>query len=193
MHPRLLILDNYDSFTYNLVQIVESHGKWAVDVVKNDRLKLPDVEKYEKILFSPGPGLPSEAAIMGEIIRRYGETKSILGICLGLQAIVASYGGRLFNLQHVYHGIKQRITILDRSEALFGAVPAEFEAGLYHSWAIDKQYIPQCLKITAVSENNIVMAVSHKRFDIKGLQFHPESYMTPNGQQILANWLQARS
>lgn len=192
MQPRLLILDNYDSFTYNLVQIVESHCNWAFDVVKNDQISLREVEKYQKILFSPGPGLPSEAGMMEKIILTFGERKSILGICLGLQAIVETFGGRLFNLPEVYHGIKQQITILDRSEALFEGIPVEFEAGLYHSWAAEKEFIPQCLRITALSKNNIVMAVSHKHFDIKGVQFHPESYMTSYGPKMLINWLNAK-
>jgi anthranilate synthase component II len=189
MQPRLLILDNYDSFTYNLVQIVETHSNWAFDVVMNDRIQLEEVGSYDKILFSPGPGLPSEAGIMEKIIQIYGATKSIFGICLGLQAIVESFGGRLMNLPVVYHGIKQRITIVDRSEAIFKSLPPDFEAGLYHSWAADKNSIPACLKITALSEDGIVMAVSHERYDIKGVQFHPESYMTEHGQTIISNWL----
>lgn len=192
MQPRLLILDNYDSFTYNLVQIVETHSNWAFDVIKNDRFQMEDVSKYDKILFSPGPGLPSEADIMGKIIRSCGKTKSILGICLGLQAIVEYFGGRLINLPAVYHGIRQRITIVDRSEFLFDGISPAFEAGLYHSWAAYKDSIPSCLKITALSEDGIVMAVSHNRLDIKGVQFHPESYMTEHGPKILANWLNNR-
>lgn len=190
MQPRLLILDNYDSFTYNLVQIIDSRSRWAFDVVKNDQVSLPDVENYQKILFSPGPGLPSQSGMMKEIILRFGETKSILGICLGMQAIVEAFGGRLINLPEVYHGIKQEITILDRNEVLFQGIPGDFTAGLYHSWAAEKESIPECLKITAISNDEIVMAVSHKFFDIKGVQFHPESYMTATGPQLLDNWLQ---
>ena len=192
MHPRLLILDNYDSFTYNLVQIVEAHGGWAFDVVQHDQLQLPEVGKYRKILFSPGPGLPSEAGMMEKIILSFGETKSILGICLGMQAIVESFGGRLVNLPFVYHGIRKQIKILDRGEVLFDSIPDVFEAGLYHSWAADKACIPQCLKITALSDNDIVMAVAHQHYDIKGVQFHPESYMTTFGPQLLANWLDTK-
>ena len=189
MRPKLLILDNYDSFTYNLVQIVESNSNWTFDVVKNDQLTISDIERYQKILFSPGPGLPSEAGIMEAIILGFGKTKSILGICLGMQAIVEAFGGSLVNLPKVYHGIKQQITVLDRSEALFDGIPADFEVGLYHSWAADKKFIPQCLKITAISNDDIVMALSHREFDIKGVQFHPESYMTAYGTQLLRNWL----
>lgn len=192
MRPRLLILDNYDSFTYNLVQIVESHSNWTFDVVKNDQLTISDIERYQKILFSPGPGLPSEAGIMEAIILGFGKTKSILGICLGMQAIVEAFGGSLVNLPKVYHGIKQQITVVDRSEALFDGIPDGFEVGLYHSWAADKEFMPQCLKITAISNDDIVMALSHRHFDIKGVQFHPESYMTAYGIQMLANWLNAK-
>jgi anthranilate synthase component II len=189
MHPRLLILDNYDSFTYNLVQIVETHSNWAFDVVKNDCIQMEEVGSYDKILFSPGPGLPSDAEILKRIILTYCATKSIFGICLGFQSIVESFGGRLINLPMVYHGIKQRIKVIDRSEVLFKDVPQEFEAGLYHSWAAEESSVPACLKITATSEDGIVMAVSHNRYDIKGVQFHPESYMTVKGAEILKNWL----
>lgn len=192
MRPRLLILDNYDSFTYNLVQIVELHSNWTFDVVKNDQLAISDIERYQKIMFSPGPGLPSEAGFMKAIILAFGKTKSIIGICLGMQAIVETFGGRLVNLPKVYHGIKQQITVLDRSEALFAGIPAGFDAGLYHSWAADKEFMPQCLKITAISNDDIVMALSHRHFDIKGVQFHPESYMTEYGTQMLTNWLNAK-
>jgi anthranilate synthase component II len=189
MQPRLLILDNYDSFTYNLVQIVETHSNWAFDVIKNDCVNLEEVGWYDKILFSPGPGLPEDTGIMGKIIQTFGDKKSILGICLGFQAIVESLGGQLINLPMVYHGIKQQITIVDRSEALFKGVPPDFKAGLYHSWAAERNSIPACLKITALSEDGIVMAVSHDHYDIKGVQFHPESYMTEHGPKILMNWL----
>jgi anthranilate synthase component II len=189
MQPKLLILDNYDSFTYNLVQIVESCSNKAFDVIKNDQILLEDVRKYQKILFSPGPGLPSDAGMMKKIILTYGETKSILGICLGLQAIVETFGGSLVNLAQVYHGIKQEITVQDRKEVLFAGIPDVFTAGLYHSWAAEKEFMPPCLRITASSENGIIMAVSHRYFDIKGVQFHPESYMTATGPKLLANWL----
>jgi anthranilate synthase component 2 len=189
MRPRLLIVDNYDSFTYNLVQIVENHGNWVFDVIKNDKVQLEEVGSYDKILFSPGPGLPSDAGIMAGIIKSYDKAKSILGVCLGLQAIVESYGGRLINLPTVYHGIRQRIRITDRGEAMFRGVSDFFEVGLYHSWAVDKNSIPACLKITALSADGIVMAISHKHYDIKGVQFHPESYMTLLGPVILKNWL----
>ena len=185
-------MDNYDSFTYNLVQIVEMHGNWAFDVVKNDRIPLEEVGRYDKILFSPGPGLPAEACIMKKIIQSYGETKCILGICLGLQAIVESFGGRLINLPAVYHGIRQRISIIDRNEVLFDRLSSGFKAGLYHSWAADKDSMPSSLKITALSEDGIVMAISHNRFDIKGVQFHPESYMSDEGPKIIANWLNCK-
>jgi anthranilate synthase component 2 len=165
------------------------HGNWAFEVVKNDCIKLDEVSKFDKILFSPGPGLPSGSGIMGMIIQKYGTTKSILGICLGLQAIVESFGGKLINLPNVYHGIRQRIYIVDRRDVLFKDISSGFQAGLYHSWAADKNSLPACLKITALSENEIVMAVSHVDYDIKGVQFHPESYMTEHGPKIISNWL----
>jgi len=189
MLPRLLIFDNYDSFTFNLVQIVETYSNWEFDIVKNDCIMIEDVGRYNKILFSPGPGLPSEAGIMEKILQTYGESKSILGICLGFQAIIESYGGRLINLPLVYHGIRQQITVVDSKEPLFKGMSPIFEAGLYHSWAADKISIPSCLKITAISEDGIIMAVSHNHYKIKGVQFHPESYMTDCGPKILANWL----
>lgn len=173
------------------MQIVESHSNWAFDVLRNDQVSLAEVEKYQKILFSPGPGLPKEAGMMKKIILAFGETKSILGICLGMQSIVETFGGRLFNLPKVYHGIKQQVSILAMREVLFEGIPDNFTAGLYHSWAAEKEFIPQCLKITAMSTEGIVMAVSHKEFDIKGVQFHPESYMTAYGPKLLANWLNA--
>jgi anthranilate synthase component II len=191
MQPRLLIIDNYDSFTYNLVQIVETHSNWAFDVVKNDCIMLEKINRYDKILFSPGPGLPSESGIMEKITRRYGNSKSILGICLGMQSIVESFGGQLVNLPSVYHGIKQHISILDRGEELFEDMPDCFEAGLYHSWAAEKSTMPVCLKLTAMSEDGVIMAVSHNRYKIKGVQFHPESYMTEMGPVIIANWLKS--
>jgi anthranilate synthase component II len=189
MRPRLLIVDNYDSFTYNLVQIVENHGNWVFDVIKNDKVQLEEVGSYDKILFSPGPGLPSDAGIMAGIIKSYDRTKIILGVCLGLQAIIESYGGRLINLPKVYHGIKQRIRITDRGEAMFKGIPDFFEVGLYHSWAVEKDSLPAAIKITALSDNGIVMAVSHQTCDVKGVQFHPESYMTEHGHTIISNWL----
>jgi anthranilate synthase component 2 len=189
MQHKLLIVDNYDSFTYNLVQIIGEHLQWVVDVVKHDNIKLESVQEYDKIIFSPGPGVPADYNILKEIIDFYSANKSILGICLGHQAIVKAFGGKIFNLEKVYHGIKQKINILGVDDYLFKGLANEIEAGLYHSWAASPNYIPSCLKITALSSNNIIMAVSHNKYDVKGLQFHPESFMTLTGRQILFNWL----
>jgi anthranilate synthase component II len=189
MKHKLLIVDNYDSFTYNLVQIVKEHTGWDVDVIKHDKIKLKSVQEYDKIIFSPGPGVPSDYSILKEIIDVYSANKSILGICLGHQAIVEAFGGKIYNLEKVYHGIKQKINILDLDDYLFKDLPNEIEAGLYHSWAASQDQMPSCLKITVVSSNNIIMAVSHNKYDVKGLQFHPESYMTKTGRQMLFNWL----
>ena len=188
MPHKVLIVDNYDSFTYNLVQIVNEHGGWKTDIVKHDVLKLESIEDYEKIIFSPGPGVPDDYKMMQQILHKYSNCKSILGICLGHQAIVEAFGGEIFNLEKVYHGIKQPINILDANDYLFANIPIQLKVGLYHSWAA-KEPLPFCLNITAISSKNIIMAISHKQYDVKGLQFHPESYMTTNGKNILFNWL----
>jgi len=189
MLHKLLIVDNYDSFTYNLKQIVNDYAGWETDVLKHNVINLESVQKYDKIILSPGPGVPADYKILWEIINKYSSKKSILGICLGHQAIVEAFGGKIFNLEKVYHGIKQQINILDTNDYLFSDIPSQIEAGLYHSWAVSEKKLPSCLKITAMSSNNVIMAISHKELDIKGLQFHPESYMTPFGRQILFNWL----
>jgi anthranilate synthase component II len=188
MRLRVLILDNYDSFTYNLVQLVEESNAIPV-VIKNDQLSLDEVGGYDKILFSPGAGIPSEIPIMKRILEHYGRTKSILGICLGHQAIAEAYGAKLFNMPEVLHGKKFRIEITDRNDYLFKNLPESFEVGLYHSWAVDKHYLPKTIKITATSSNGIIMALSHLTDDVKGIQFHPESYMTEYGKGIINNWL----
>jgi anthranilate synthase component 2 len=167
MLHKLLIVDNYDSFTYNLKQIVNDYAGWETDVLKHNVINLESVQKYDKIILSPGPGVPADYKILWEIINKYSSKKSILGICLGHQAI----------------------NILDTNDYLFSDIPSQIEAGLYHSWAVSEKKLPSCLKITAMSSNNVIMAISHKELDIKGLQFHPESYMTPFGRQILFNWL----
>ena len=189
MRPRILILDNYDSFTYNLLQLVEENGGIAV-VVKNDQIILDSVADYDKILFSPGAGIPSDFPIMKQIVEQYRQLKSILGICLGHQAIAEAYGGRLYNMSEVLHGKKHQITVKDQTDYLFRGLPETFEVGLYHSWAVDPQHMPETVKITAVSANGIIMALSHYTDDVKGIQFHPESYMTGYGYQIIRNWIQ---
>jgi anthranilate synthase component II len=189
MALRLLVIDNYDSFTWNLVQLLKEAGVKNLVVAKNDELQASNASYFDKILFSPGPGLPSEVPLMAEIIEKYKDTKSILGICLGHQAIAEAFGGKLKNLDNVYHGIKHRMKITDHSEYLFSGIADGFEAGLYHSWVVDQASLPSDLKVTVVSESGLLMGIAHRRYDIRGLQFHPESYMTPVGKQIIENWL----
>ncbi len=186
--PRLLILDNYDSFTYNLVQLVEQHGGWQFDVFMNDEINIDQVAEYDKILLSPGPGLPAEAGIMPEIFRQYASEKSILGICLGHHAFAEAFGGFLFNFKQAVHGVQRTVSIL-APDILFQKLPPNFEVGLYHSWAVQKEHLPKELIITAMSDKGVIMAMKHKTYDIHSVQFHPESIMTPYGREILWNWL----
>jgi anthranilate synthase component II len=186
---KLLVIDNFDSFTYNLVQIVEQSTKVDYSVVTHDKVNLDEVNKFDKILLTPGPGLPNEYPAMEKVIRTYSGSKVILGICLGHQAIGQAFGAELFNQNFVAHGITKKIIINDPSDYLFRGLPSEINVGLYHSWAVSKSNIPDKLKITAVSEDGVIMALSHKHYDVKGVQFHPESVMTPFGKQIIGNWL----
>lgn len=183
------MVDNYDSFTFNLVQIIEQSGLCEFDVIKNDKINLSGVNQYDKIIFSPGPGVPSENPIMKKIIENFSSSKSILGICLGFQAIAESYGGKLINMNSVSHGITKEIFLIDQSEYLFADLPKNISVGLYHSWEVSSEDFPDELKITALSSDGIIMALSHKTLDVKGVQFHPESIMTPFGKKILLNWL----
>lgn len=184
----LLILDNYDSFTYNLVHIVRSLG-CDIDVYRNDEIALAHVEQYDKIMLSPGPGIPSEAGIMKQIIASYGPNKAILGICLGHQGIAEVYGGKLFNMPRVLHGVTSPVSVVDPNEYLFKGIPSTFQATHYHSWAVDPETVLDNLKITAKNNAGIIMALRHVEYDIRGIQFHPESVMTPDGKKIIANWL----
>lgn len=185
---KLLVLDNYDSFTYNLVHLIEKTSNLPFDVVKNDQIALPEIEKYSKILLSPGPGLPSQAGIMPELLKAYSAKKSILGVCLGLQAIGETFGCRLKNLETVFHGLATPVK-LTAQDVLFEKCPASFVAGRYHSWVIDEKTIPPDLIVTAVDEHNHIMALKHQQFDVRGVQFHPESILSEYGEQILHNWL----
>ncbi|RMF29745.1 MAG: aminodeoxychorismate/anthranilate synthase component II [Bacteroidetes bacterium] len=188
----LLVLDNYDSFTYNLVQYVcELLGR-PVDVFRNDAISLEAVAAYDCVILSPGPGIPSEAGIMPELIRRYGHEKGILGVCLGHQAIGEAFGGKLLNLSQVFHGVETPIDIVAEDDMLFRGIPSPFVAGRYHSWVVDREHLPECLQITALDDTGSIMALKHKIYNIRGVQFHPESIMTPLGKQILKNWLDAQ-
>jgi anthranilate synthase component II len=186
---KILVLDNYDSFTYNLVHYLEKMGAEEVHVFRNDKISIEEVNAYDKILLSPGPGIPSEAGILPELIKHYAGKKSILGVCLGQQAIAEAFGGSIFNLDKVYHGVATPIQIT-KKDSLFDHIPEKFLAGRYHSWAVDKN-LPSDLEILAVDENQNIMALRHKTFDVKGVQFHPESILTEHGEQLIKNWLSA--
>ncbi len=185
---KILVLDNYDSFTYNLVHVVRALG-FTPDVFRNDKIALDAVAGYDKILLSPGPGIPDEAGIMKEVIRTYGKTKSILGICLGHQGLAEVYGASLFNIPNVLHGVTSQVTVLDQEELLFRGVAQPFQATHYHSWAVKPDSIAQELVVTATNPEGLIMGLRHRQFDVRGLQFHPESIMTTEGPKMIANWL----
>ena len=186
---KILVLDNYDSFTYNLVHIVRELGYGdQMEVYRNDKIDLADVEQYDKILLSPGPGIPEEAGIMPELLKQYGPTKSILGICLGHQAIGEAFGAEIYNIGEVLHGIPMK-NIVQKKDYLFEGLPQEFMGARYHSWAIKRSTLNGQLDLIASDENGEVMGVAHKEYHVRGLQFHPESVLTENGKQIIKNWL----
>lgn len=186
---RILLIDNYDSFTHNIEHLIKKLD-FDVDVLRNDAFYIEDIENYDKIIISPGPGVPSEANQILEIIRKYHHSKSILGICLGHQAISEAFNGKLKNLSKVYHGISSEITILDSDQKIFKNIPKQIDVARYHSWAIDENCIGDNLKITSIAEDGTIMSITHKEYDVQGIQFHPESILTPFGEQILKNWLE---
>ncbi|ANE49831.1 anthranilate synthase component II [Flavisolibacter tropicus] len=202
---KILVFDNYDSFTYNLVHLVKKIVTDQVDVYRNDEIPLEEVAAYDKIILSPGPGLPSEAGELLPLINAYASQKSILGVCLGHQAIGEAFGGKLINLKQVYHGVatpvvigkresatgneSQRFPIHDSRKGLFEGLGDQMDVGRYHSWVISEEGFPEELEVTARDENDYIMALQHKSFDVQGVQFHPESVLTPLGEQILRNWL----
>ncbi len=192
---KILVFDNYDSFTYNLVHLVEKIIDNKVDVFRNDQIPMEKVGEYDRIILSPGPGLPSEAGMMLPLIKNYAASKAILGVCLGHQAIAEVFGGRLMNLTKVYHGVASPITIIPQNRGnnintdLFEGVSNGFLAGRYHSWVVDPNGFPDSLEVTATDANGQIMALRHKDYDILGVQFHPESVLTPSGEQIMRNWL----
>ncbi|MEZ5045084.1 MAG: aminodeoxychorismate/anthranilate synthase component II [Saprospiraceae bacterium] len=189
---KVLVLDNYDSFTYNLVQYIQEILAQKVDVFRNDEISLDQVEDYDFIILSPGPGLPKDAGIMPALIKRYASTKSILGVCLGHQAIGEAFGGQLENLASVFHGVETPVQVTVDDEILFQDMPKEFQAGRYHSWVVSQDAFPSDLEVTAEAENGVIMAMRHKTYDIKGVQFHPESIMTKHGKKMLSNLLLSR-
>jgi len=186
---KILVFDNYDSFTYNLVHLVEKILHQKVEVYRNDQIPLEDVKAYDKIILSPGPGIPEEAGLLLPLIKEYAATKSILGVCLGHQAIGQAFGGQLINLSTVYHGVATPVQVINRSKPLFNGLPDEFEVGRYHSWVVSEEGFPKDLEITARDANNFIMGLQHKTYDVQGVQFHPESVLTPRGEEILRNWL----
>jgi anthranilate synthase component 2 len=185
---KILVFDNYDSFTYNLVHLVEKITHQKVTVVRNDQIALEDVAAYDKIILSPGPGIPSEAGLLLPLIKQYAASKPILGVCLGHQAIGEAFGATLENLSTVYHGVATPIKI-DNSNYLFSGLAEKIEVGRYHSWVIANKNLPAVLKVTATDENGLIMAIEHESYDVCGVQFHPESVLTPNGEAIIKNWL----
>jgi anthranilate synthase component 2 len=186
---QILVLDNYDSFTYNLVQYIERIVKEPVDVYRNDQIPIGEVERYDKILISPGPGIPVESGITLELVRRYGATKSILGVCLGHQAIGEAYGGTLRNLSRVYHGVTGRMKQIVKGDYLFEGIPEEFDAGRYHSWIVESETLPPELEVTVKNDEGLIMALRHREYDVRGVQFHPESVLTEYGGKMILNWI----
>jgi anthranilate synthase component 2 len=203
---KILVFDNYDSFTYNLVHLVEKIMHQKTDVYRNDQIPLEKIKEYDKIILSPGPGIPEEAGLLLPLIKEYASSKSILGVCLGHQAIGEAFGGKLVNLETVYHGVATPVKIVRRqtsnvnneknshltshvSRNLFEGLPDELEAGRYHSWIVSDENFPEELEVTVRDENNYIMGLQHKTFDVQGVQFHPESVLTPMGEAILRNWL----
>lgn len=185
----ILIIDNYDSFTYNLVQIVEENFTGKIDIYRNDEINSEVAQQYDGVILSPGPGIPDEAGNLKSIIQDLSPTKNMLGVCLGLQAIAEVFGGKLINLEEVYHGVKTKMKVVQPNDILFQNVPQEFEAGRYHSWVVDTKNVPDEMEVTCIDENNQVMAIRHKKYNVRGVQFHPESVMTKYGKQMIINFL----
>lgn len=187
---RILVFDNYDSFTYNLVHLVEKLLQQKVEVYRNDAIALEKVKEYDKIILSPGPGIPSEAGLLLPLIKEYAASKSILGVCLGHQAIGEAFGGKLVNLSTVYHGVATPVRVIKRGE-LFDGLPDTLEVGRYHSWVVSDEGFPGELEVTARDEHDYIMGLRHRTLDVQGVQFHPESVLTPAGEQLIKNWLKA--
>ena len=188
---KLLLLDNYDSFTYNLVHLIEQFVGVEVSVHRNNEFNVEDAYRYDKILLSPGPGLPDDAGVLKRLIREMTGKKSIFGVCLGMQAIAEVFGGSLFNLDKVQHGIGSITTVTDPSEILFKDLPLQFLSGRYHSWMVNKENLPDCFQITSVDSNQQIMSLRHKEFELCGVQFHPESVLTEYGKEMIGNWINA--
>ena len=186
---KILVFDNYDSFTYNLVHAVRKLGYTDIEVHRNDQIALADIARFDKIILSPGPGVPSESGILLEVIKTYAPTKPILGVCLGEQAIAEAFGGTLINLPEVHHGVSSEVEIV-ADDLLFAGLDNKIEVGRYHSWAVSPDALPDCLQVTARDADGMIMALAHKTYDVRGVQFHPESVLTPLGEKMLLNWLE---
>lgn len=184
---KTVIIDNYDSFTYNLAHLVKELGA-EVSVVRNDQFRLSELKPFDKIILSPGPGIPTEAGLLMDVIDAYAPVKPILGVCLGHQAIGEYFGGKLTNLSQVFHGIASTISIT-APDYIYKELPAQVQVGRYHSWVVDNEGLPDCLEVTSVSEKGQIMSLRHKQYDVRGIQYHPESVLTPEGRKIIANWL----
>lgn len=187
---KLLIVDNNDSFTYNLVQMVEEAGCLNHEVIVHNLIDPEKISRFDKILISPGPSLPKDYPVLNKLFKRYGKQKSFLGICLGMQAMNEYFGGQLYNMSEVIHGQEHKVAIL-KNDLLFKGLPDQISVGLYHSWAVSEIDLPECLEVTSRSSKGIIMSLRHKEYDIKGLQFHPESIITKHGFQIIKNWIDA--
>ncbi len=190
---KILVLDNYDSFTYNLVHILRELGLGSsAEVHRNDKIELDAIEAFDKIMLSPGPGIPKDAGIMPELIKTFGPRKSILGVCLGHQAIAEAFGAQLYNLPSVFHGVTTQVRVIDKEEQLFASLPDVFTVCRYHSWVVRQEELPADLRITVTGEEGRIMGLRHKSYDVRGVQFHPESIMTEHGVKMINNWLNSR-
>jgi anthranilate synthase component 2 len=187
----ILVLDNYDSFTYNLVHYLEKVSDAEIEVHRNDKITLEEIARFDKILLSPGPGIPSEAGILLDVIKTYASSKSILGVCLGQQAIGEAFGGTLSNLEQVFHGVATPVDVI-KEDALFMGIPSRLNVGRYHSWVVNAEDLPDVLEITAVDASGQIMALRHKTLDVRGVQFHPESILTEYGSEMISNWVNAK-
>ncbi|MCK5729799.1 MAG: aminodeoxychorismate/anthranilate synthase component II [Draconibacterium sp.] len=186
---KILVIDNYDSFTYNLVHAIKKISGLPVDVFRNDEISLEEIEKYDKIVLSPGPGIPEEAGLLLDIIKEFAPRKSILGVCLGHQAIGEAFGGKLHNMNRVLHGIATPIKLTKNKSVLFDKLPESFEVGRYHSWIVENENLPNELEVTSYDKDGMIMSMKHKKYDVQSVQFHPESVLTPLGEKMIKNWL----
>jgi anthranilate synthase component 2 len=188
---RIVVIDNYDSFTYNLVHALNHLGGSPVTVFRNDRVSMEELDKFGMMVLSPGPGIPNEAGSLKQIIDRFAPSRRILGVCLGHQAIAEVFGAKLVNIDRVYHGVATKIMVVDNKDYLYEGIDTTFNAGRYHSWIVSREGLPGCFTVTAVTENGDIMGITHKKYDVRGVQYHPESVLTEVGEEIMRNWLRS--